>query len=417
MSGEKSSLVESFSSLSSDQVVSALAGITPPAATPPAATTTPESKPADAAAPATPAAEEKKAGTPPQAEKPAEEKKDVTPADPGKKETPPADPASEKKPADEKKPDDKSGAEETPDDGKAPVLPEFNVPGDDAKKDDAVAADTNGWSELAKEIGFEIKEDKFEEFKQNLDDYYKKKFEPNLGKYNAETQALFEFLEAGGTVEQYVKPTETFDRLLSLEDKALVAADLKARGEAWTDDKVTRELQRLEEADQLDLYATHLREGLSNKKIQVQQNIVNLQKSAATRKDTYQSQTNAEHSAAIKNSLNIVSDFMGTPLGAKQKDYITAKEQRGEYANIFADPKVKAEFLLWHEFGKQAITNLKNKSYNEGVDKYKNDRHNIPPVQSAGSAGAKGSQAPADSEEAKWKALENFDASMLGKTV
>ena len=295
--------------------------------------------------------------------------------------------------------------EVTTEEEKEPVL-EFKLPDSVKKEGEEPAVESNGWKDLAKEFEIEINEDKFEEFKEKLDIHYKNKYEINLGKYNAETQAVIEALEAGMTIDEYVKPTEGIDRLIALDDVAIVTADLKAR--KFPEDKIEKEVARLEELDQLDLYAINIRESLENKKAEIQSNIIKSKTNAKERQNTYKNNVNAEQSAAIKNALNTVSEFMGTPLKADVKEFIMSKEQKGEYANLFNDPKVKAEFLLWHEFGKAAVTNLKQKSYYEGVMKYKNDRHNIPPLTGVGGTGVRSASQTTIKAEGNWDALKGF---------
>lgn len=404
------SIAEGFAGLSSEQVVNALMdSMSSPAKTQP---TTPVAKVETTVvakeAPVTSKTDDKTIADKSSAEKPVNNKEatDKIVAEKAVEGKGEAENklAADKLDADKAKNPEQIASDKLAEEDAVPVL-EFKLP-DTQSKDGESTIEANGWKDLAKEFEIEITEDKFEEFKEKLDAHYKNKYEPNLGKYNAETQAIFEYLEAGGTIEQYVKPTEGIDRLIALDDEAIVTAELKASN--FPEDKIEKEVARLIEVDQLDLYAIKVRQSLTAKKAEIQSNIIQSKTNAIKRQDTYKNNINTEQSASIKKALNTVSEFMETPLKAEVKDFITAKEQKGEYATIFNDPKVKAEFLLWYEFGKAATTNLKNKASHEALMKYKADRHNIPPKTEVGGTGVRSTSQTTTKAEGNWAALEGF---------
>lgn len=293
-----------------------------------------------------------------------------------------------------------------------PFVAEFKLP--DEQK--ASEGEGNGWKELAKELtGKELTEDSYDEFTKNVEDYYKNKYEVQLGKYEPETQRFIEFLEAKGTIEEFLNPLKPIQELQSLSSEDLVRTDLEHR--KWKPELIEQELIDLQASGKLELSAHKIRETLSKIEADTKQNIITSKTSAENRKNTFKQTTSAEELSSIKKSLNTVSDFMETPITDKHRDFITKNWESGKYAKDFDDPKVKAEFLLWREFGKTGISNLKNKSLNEAKLKYKNDRHNIPPVPGSGTGKTKSSSKPTQSAEGNWQALEGFKDAMMNENA
>lgn len=285
-----------------------------------------------------------------------------------------------------------------------PFVPELKLP--EEKKEEAKKEENEaGWKDLAKEIGFETKEDNFEEFKTNLEDFYKKKHEVNLGKYNAETQRFIEFLEAGGTAELFLEPLKPVNELKSLSDIDLITKDFELR--KWPADKIEKEITRMTEADEVDTAAFKIREKLDDIEEKIKQRVVDEKTKAENRQNKFKQSSAADQLKGIKDALNTVGEFMETPITDKHKDYITKNFEAGKYADIMKDPKVMADFLLYYQFGKDGLSNLKNKAFNEAKLKYKKDRHNIPPVPDAGGKGSP-SNHQNTSPEGNWSALENF---------
>lgn len=348
--------------------------------------------------------EAKKAEETPVVEKKAEEKA----ADPVAEVKKPEDKAVEKNPAVVAAEKDKVTGEEVKD-----FTPEFVVPGEEKKVEGQEEGE--GWAPAAKEIGFEIPTDNFEEFKKGLDNHYKNKYDVNLGKYDSETQQFIEFLENGGTVQDFLDPLKPVEQLKSLSDVDLVVRDLELQD--WPQDKIDQEIARMTEADkdEIGLTAFKLRKQLGVIEQNIKTQIIESKTKAEKRQDSYKQNATAEQLSAIKNSLNTVSEFMDTPLSGKHKDFIAKNWVDGKYANILNDPKAMSKFLLFHEFGEQGIANLKNKAKEEAKLAYKNDRHNIPPMTGTGGGQVKGASTSNQQAEGNWSALEGFNDSVFGK--
>lgn len=368
---------------------------------------------------------------------PADKKKgDDTP--PPAPETPPADADKNKKEleAAQKTYDDAVKAAKTPEEKEAakkifdesktkltgeaekPFEPEFVLPGEEKAKEGAAAEEGDGWKTLAKDMfELDIAEDKPEVFKAKLDEYYAKKYETNLGKYNAETQLFIQALEGGMTVQEYLEPLKQIHELKALTNVELMEQELKMR--KWDDKLIEKEITRLVKDDLIDVEAQKVREALDRVEQSTSQKILNAKAEAQKRTDTYKQQSAASELKAIKESLNTVSDFMETPLKAKHKDYITQKYEAGAYKDAFNDPKVRAEFLLYLEFGKAGVENLKNKTMEAAKLTYKNDRHNIPPVPLEGGAqpagGADTKKNNGGKAEGNWAALDGFKTAVFGQ--
>lgn len=279
----------------------------------------------------------------------------------------------------------------------APV--EFTLPGDEKL---SLEVEDNGWKPLAKDLGFEIEADDEAEFKAKLDDHYKAKYEINLGKYKPETQVLLEYVEAGGTIEQLLEPLKPLLDLKALSDTELVYKDLELR--KYTPELIEKEITRLTEADELDLTAHKLRETVDSLINDEQQVLMKQKLDATTRHDAFKQHTVVEEMKAMKSALFETKEFMTIPLPQKVTEVITKNLESGKYSSLMKDPKVMAKFALFVELESQAIQQIESR---ERL-KYKADRHNLPPIVTAGGAPIVAPTITGVKAEGNWAALDNF---------
>lgn len=276
---------------------------------------------------------------------------------------------------------------------------EFTLPGDDKL---SLEVTDDGWKPLAKDLGFEIEADDETEFKTKLDDHYKSKYEINLGKYKPETQVLLEFVEAGGTIDQLLEPLKPLLDLKNLSDTELIYKDLELR--KYTPELIEKEITRLTEADELDLTAHKLRETVDTLINNEQQLLMKQKLDATIRHDAFKQHTVVEEAKAVKAALSETKEFMTIPVPQKVTEVITKNLESGKYASLIKDPKVIAKFIHFVELEQQAIQQIENR---ERL-KYKADRHNLPPLSTAGGATAVAATQTGVKAEGNWGALDNF---------
>lgn len=294
-----------------------------------------------------------------------------------------------------KKEDDegnKLGEEEIGEDG-------FKNPGE---KEEKGADSESSWVNVAKEIGIELKEDSFDAFKTAQKEFIENqikekevalkqsKFEDEISSLPLKEQVVMRGVKQGLTLEQINKPYDDIKELKSMSDADLVAKDFELMG--YPQDLIEHKITKLTEDGELEISAKEIRlildknlETLDQKNLDAIKEI-----EIANNKKTEQAQEKAVSN--IKSTLDTIQTFMDAPLSKKNKEYVVKQLEQGKYHSILKeDPKVAAEFILFKEFGQQAITNLKSKSIEEGRDKKAAKLHVIPPViKSSGSVAKKG---------------------------
>lgn len=277
---------------------------------------------------------------------------------------------------------------------------EIILPGEEpaAKKGDSQEEpNTESWTDLAKELGFEIKEDNFEEFKKSYDifretekaelekEYKVKGKEDLLVSFDPEAQFIIKALDAGLTMDQIQKPFAEIDKFLSLSDADLVAQDLRLQG--WPEDKIEAKVLDLTETGKLELNAFEIRKILEDSKKEISLSREKELSDIKTQQEQKVKDTLNKEAEEIHKQLKTVQTFMESPIKDKHIDYVMNKWKNGEYHEAFKDPKKIADFLLYSEFGEQAVKNLANRKLQEGRSKIVKKLHNIPPL-TTGNAGS-----------------------------
>lgn len=282
---------------------------------------------------------------------------------------------------------------EAEDDGKPLVF-------DDVEEKPSTVAE-NGWTEVAKELGFEIEKDDFDEFKTG----FNKAKEINLAKLKPETQRLHKFTEAGGSIEDFVEPLRKYDEAISLSDADIVARKLFSDG--WQDEvKRNAKIAQMEETGELEVVAANTRKILIVSREEQKNKIIDDRIKAQERYDEKLRNAPKEEAKLIKSTLEARKEFMGTQLSADNVAKIVKKYEAGEYNEAFKDTDTIAEFLLYKEFGKKGMQNLKIAAEREFKIKNKEKFHNIPPK--VGKVGSKRATANPSGQdpEGNWDVLE-----------
>jgi hypothetical protein len=243
------------------------------------------------------------------------------------------------------------------------------------------------WIETARELfGREVETDSYEAFAEaakvaisEAEERGKSTtLDKELARLAPEAQTDFLLLRAGYTRDEINAPTKEIDSLMELSDLDLIKKDLEMRG--FSNELVERELELLtekelveHEAGKLKLILQQARESTIAERNQLAQNVAT----------NYQAQLQAERNAeaqTMSNAFNTVKDFMGSPINEEVRNQLAKKYAEGDYDRILNDPAKKAQFILQHHFGEQAMKNIRNKALEEGREKATKGLSNIPPV-------------------------------------
>lgn len=253
------------------------------------------------------------------------------------------------------------------------------------------------WIDVAKELGYpELKDNSFDAFKEaqklHLEQVKKeidnKDFEKHIADLPAKEQLIVRGIKSGLTIEQIEKPIKTLDGLIALTNTDLVAADLKARG--LDEDVVQFKIDKLVEEEKLDIAAKAIRDELVTKKSTIETDLLEQVKNIELKLQEDKNNALKEDFKSFRTALDTIPELMGTKLSSKNKDEVAAAYEKGEYHDLFKDPKKVAEFIIWDKYKKEAQANLVNKALEDKRRAQQNSVHNIPPIKpGAGSSVSK----------------------------
>lgn len=305
-----------------------------------------------------------------------EEKKDET-----KTET-----TTEIKADDKKEGDNKEEKTETTGDKEVPEVLELKI--EDVKGYDKPAED-GSWFAVAQGFGVKAKEDTFESVKEALEGHYKaqieeaKKYslENEYSKLKPETVTALKLIEMGVPQEEAFNPTAEHDKLLKMDNTALIRSVLEATP-GWDAERVDLEMESLS-ADERRLKheALKIRENIEyNKKAIGEQREALLNEYTQNKEKAVVEQRNQELSQ-IKESLGKVDEFMGAKINPEARAAILEKHSRGDYGNVLKDAKSIADYIYFKEFGSTILDNAKKSSYAKGKEEYAKQMLNVPPKQ------------------------------------
>jgi hypothetical protein len=273
----------------------------------------------------------------------------------------------------------------------------FKLPGEEGSKPNLETSSDEEmkWVDVAKEIGFELKEDSFDafqkaknEFIENIKNESKKEvevksFKEQIAELPAETQLLVLGLKNGLTEEEIHKPFKMIADFKALSDADLVAKDFELQ--KYPQDLIDHKIEELTENGKLELKAKELRLILDkNEEVLLNNKLQEIKQLELESEENFKNKI-AKESEIIEKHINTIDTFMEAPISKKTKDYLVEKWKSGAYHELAKDPDRIAKFIIWNEFGEQGIANLKNKSFEKGRDEKKNKLHVIPPVIETGS--------------------------------
>lgn len=317
-------------------------------------------------------------------------------------------------------PEDKIKADDAKE--KAEIEASFKIP-DEEKVEGKVEnlADEgeleSNWLNVGKKLELSVKEDTIESFMESYNsklnevvtktkaDALKTSFEEQVADLPLENQILIRGLKQGLPVNDIMAPLKRIEELRALSNEELVAADLKGQG--YEEDYVNMKLEKLDESGELVLVATEIRKYLSDNEVKIKQNKLDQIKELETATKNKYIADKAKETEDLRKSFNKIEKFLDTPVSEKVVNYLMKGWEAGKFHEDFKDPAVIADFLIFREFGKQGIANMKQKSYELGLYEKVNKLHEIPPIIKAPGSAAVGQE---EKKEAlgNWGAFENI---------
>lgn len=265
---------------------------------------------------------------------------------------------------------------------------EFKVPEDTStdKTKDEVAEEETSWLHVGKEIGIELKEDNFDEFKTKLQEketaaYERGKAEVaqiEIGKFTPEAQKLIEFLNSDPilSVDDFVNPLKELDTVLALDDEGIIRKDLELKG--WEPEAIDKRIDLLEKQEALDNTAYELRKMVENNKEIVKNRLVEGKKAELEeRKSQYFAEVKKENEQ-IKTAIDKTDTFLDGKVNKEVKDFLYKKWETGEYRKLMqTNPDVAVKSMLHHYLGEQAAKELKKDAFQKGRDNIQEKLHNV----------------------------------------
>jgi hypothetical protein len=246
---------------------------------------------------------------------------------------------------------------------------------------------TKVWVDTAKELfGKEIEADSYEAFVEASKIAIKEaeergkatSIEKELSTLDPAAQVDFLLLRSGLTREEINEPTKKIDEILGMSDVDIVKKELELQG--LSQEVIDKEIEILTEKGLIDHEAEKLKTFLHKQKEQIIEERKELAQSVAANYEAKRLADKQSEVQSIATAFDTVKDFMGSPINEDIRKALVKRYSDGSYDGIFNDPAKKAQFILFHQFGEQAIKNVRNKALEEGREKVTKHLSNIPPV-------------------------------------
>lgn len=244
------------------------------------------------------------------------------------------------------------------------------------------------WKATAKELGFEIVNDTFEEFKTKLDEKIEavrkeeqdKQYELKLDDHTPEARELIKFLDNKGNLEDFVKPLAVFDEALTLSDETLVEISLK--NQKWDDDKIAEHIASLKEDSKLEAAGYTLRKQIENNKAIKSQEIIKSQELKFQVLETERLADEKKENESIKAIIDKSDEFLGGKLSKETKEALYKKHLRGDYRKrLESSPEDAVKTMLFLEFGDKRYKQIEKDMFQKGKEKVAAKLHNTKKIE------------------------------------
>lgn len=272
------------------------------------------------------------------------------------------------------------------------------------------------WKDVASELGIttEGNEVSFEDFKKSFETKLEearkegaaKATEINLEKYNSDARKLIEFLEAGGTVDEFVEPLTAFKEILALDDESLVKKHYELS--KWDSEKVEAEIESLKDSGSLEQKAYALRKNVENVMELEKQKIYDAKVDQAKQRKASISETQKKFDNSVKEILNKTEKFMGGKMNEKTLAPILKKLENGEYRRrLESDPTLYAKAILSLELGENVVKSLSKQRFEQGRESVQEVIHNTKKDEKKGAGRTEQSKAKETGDFSAWESIKD----------
>lgn len=217
-----------------------------------------------------------------------------------------------------------------------------------------------------------------------------------LSTLNPEVATDIKLMQMGWSREQVLAPTREIEQYLSLDDAALIRADLEAQGDL-TPEIIDNKMENLAaEPQKMKLAADEMRILLNREKNQIIENRKQtLQKYESDKQAAILHQQKQERNQ-VTDALNNVSTFMGVPVTKEVKEAFVKKYNNGLYDTELNSPAGKAQFIFQREMGEKLTKHIQNKASEAAKMEVTKKLLNVPPVQTGAGQRVDTSKQPTD---------------------
>lgn len=261
-------------------------------------------------------------------------------------------------------------------------------------KEVPVEFEDGDWRAVAKDLGFDAKDNSWEDFVAAHKDNFVSKAEHEkvtqiskeavMSQFKPEIAAAIKLYEMGVPQELIFEPTKEIDAYLKLDAPALVREDLRLKG--MTEDLIDAKMESLTEEGKVESTAKLLQFELNKQRehiLNTQQNIISQR---AAEIERVQKHAKEQELTQLKEALNNTSEFLGAKLTKEAKEIIAKKLQSGAYEKELSSPQAKIAALLQKEFGQKYVDYAKSKARSDGKMEVVKKLANVPPKQNSGIA-------------------------------
>lgn len=295
---------------------------------------------------------------------------------------------------------------------------EFEFKSPEIKNEENEEVIESTWQNTAEQLGLgKIQNDDFDEFKATFEARLAAERKAGreeaqsiniLEEFPAESQAeakeAITLLKAGKSLTSLVEPLKPYQEVLAMSNEDRVRAMYKGQGHK--DEWIDAEVERQREAGTIDhlgeQIATNVTNFIEKKKAEI---VAQAERSVEQIKATIQAEREKEDTALI-GELRKRSTWMGGKVSDKAMSALEAKVKSGEYRRrLKSDPSMFAEAILYHEFGKQAESELRRTEFEKGRGTFREKLHNT-----KSGVGAEGGRKTAGTEVPK--GFDGWDAIM-----
>jgi hypothetical protein len=276
----------------------------------------------------------------------------------------------------------------------AKEITEFTLDASDIK-DAPKVYEQDTFQALAQELGFEVPEESFDAFKKTFTENYVPKVELDkvkqmskdtlLTEFNPEVAAAIKMKELGVPDQFIFNPTGQYDRLLNLDDHALIREKL-SNIPGVTEEEVDAKMEEYVAAGQLSNLAGYDRKLLAAERENVLQTQSQLVQQYTEQKKQAEVLAKEQSDKQFLEELNKVSDLFGIPVTKEARQVIEAKFKKGDYAEVLNPAASKVKAIMLHEFGQKMISTAVAKAEAKGKADIVAKLSDVPPKKDLGGA-------------------------------